>query len=395
MTLATIALTGRLCAADAAPSDWRLEFLADLNIPTGTPYSEVGRTPAAGTNLEDVRDVGARKASGDFGGISAIAFDEASGTLYALSDSSTPVVFRFRLAFVEGRLHLEPTQTLRLREADGTPLPVWSLDPEGLALSPHGTMFVASEGYVSRKPPVPPAILEFDLEGRLKRRLAIPEKYLPATADAARRGVRTNKGFESLTLSPDGARLYTAIEAPLEQDAGGCGPGEPCVVRVLEIALDVDPPRSVREFAYSLDVPGRPSGLREPAGAIGVSEMLALETGGLLAIERGFFNDLGSSASHRHVRISQVALEGATDILGSTTGSLDAAAKPVRTSPVLDLKDIVGQMNPAYRSLDNFEGICFGPRLGDGSRSVLLVSDNNFQGQQRTAFLLFRLTRGG
>ena len=41
------------------------------------------------------------------------------------------------------------------------------------------------------------------------------------------------------------------------------------------------------------------------------------------------------------------------------------------------------------RPLDNVEGMTFGPRLRDGRRTLLLVSDNNFAATQFTQFLLF------
>jgi hypothetical protein len=39
--------------------------------------------------------------------------------------------------------------------------------------------------------------------------------------------------------------------------------------------------------------------------------------------------------------------------------------------------------------LDNVEGMTFGPRLPDGRRSLILVSDNNFSPMAFTQFLLF------
>ena len=43
--------------------------------------------------------------------------------------------------------------------------------------------------------------------------------------------------------------------------------------------------------------------------------------------------------------------------------------------------------------LDNVEGMTFGPRLPDGRRSVVLVSDDNFAANQFTQFLLFAIDR--
>jgi 3-phytase len=65
--------------------------------------------------------------------------------------------------------------------------------------------------------------------------------------------------------------------------------------------------------------------------------------------------------------------------------------RPVQKELVLDLEDIVGELNPEFPTLDNFEGMCFGPRLPNGNRTLILVSDNNFRARQRTAFLVFEI----
>ena len=75
--------------------------------------------------------------------------------------------------------------------------------------------------------------------------------------------------------------------------------------------------------------------------------------------------------------------------------SLGVAAetyRPAKKTLLLNLRDIIPELHHEYRSLDNFEGMCLGPRLEDGSQTVILVSDNNFNHNQRTAFLAFRLT---
>jgi hypothetical protein len=45
-------------------------------------------------------------------------------------------------------------------------------------------------------------------------------------------------------------------------------------------------------------------------------------------------------------------------------------------------------------TLDNIEGITFGPRLRTGERTLILVSDNNFSAIQFTQFLAFAIRRG-
>jgi len=44
-------------------------------------------------------------------------------------------------------------------------------------------------------------------------------------------------------------------------------------------------------------------------------------------------------------------------------------------------------------TLDNVEGLEFGPVLPDGRRSLVLISDDNFSDSQKTQVLLFALDR--
>ncbi|MEP7252098.1 MAG: hypothetical protein ABI683_06950 [Ginsengibacter sp.] len=37
------------------------------------------------------------------------------------------------------------------------------------------------------------------------------------------------------------------------------------------------------------------------------------------------------------------------------------------------------------------EGVCFGPTLSNGHRTLIFVSDNNFVAAQKTQFLLFEI----
>ena len=51
---------------------------------------------------------------------------------------------------------------------------------------------------------------------------------------------------------------------------------------------------------------------------------------------------------------------------------------------MFDLKDLEIE-------LDNLEGMTVGPRLPDGSQSLLLISDDNFNDKQISQLFLFRL----
>ena len=70
--------------------------------------------------------------------------------------------------------------------------------------------------------------------------------------------------------------------------------------------------------------------------------------------------------------------------LAALSQALSQVTGPATKELVLDLDDL-------GIPLDNVEGMTFGPRLPDGRRSVVLVSDDNFAPAQFTQFLLLAI----
>jgi hypothetical protein len=106
---------------------------------------------------------------------------------------------------------------------------------------------------------------------------------------------------------------------------------------------------------------------------------LAIDNAGhFLSLERTFNPATGVS-----VKVFQIATGAATDVSGlAVLKGKQQRIRPVRKQLLLDLSQL-------GRSLENLEGITFGPRLVDGSQTLLMVSDNNFL-TPTTQFLLFR-----
>jgi hypothetical protein len=119
-----------------------------------------------------------------------------------------------------------------------------------------------------------------------------------------------------------------------------------------------------------------------PVGAIdnGLTELITVDTGGhFLSLERTY-GLLGGGA-----KVFQVATGAARDTSGIPSLKGDVSkVEAVKKKLVLDLSEL-----KIY--LDNLEGMALGPRLPDGTQSLLLVSDDNFSEAQITQFLLFRL----
>ncbi len=144
--------------------------------------------------------------------------------------------------------------------------------------------------------------------------------------------------------------------------------------RFLHYLIGYGPPVLISEYFYPIDP--------TPSGSISndLVELLAVDQGGhFLSLERSK-GSLGFNG-----RIFQMATGGATDTsrIASLKGSLNSI-KPIKKKLLLDLNEL-------GIPLDNLQGITLGPRLPDGTQSLLLVSDDNFNDEQVTQFLLFRL----
>jgi len=328
------------------------------------------------------------------GGLSALAYDRKSDRFYALSDDQSVYAparfYTLKLSLGNSGIQkVEVENVTFLKGEDGKTYPKNAIDTEGIALSPQRTLFISSEGVARNN--IPPSIQEFDLQtGRLRQKFSIPQRYIPdATGDRQQRGVQDNLGFEALTLNPTGStpasgepiRLFTATESALVQDRDPVqlderGNPKPQIIksRLLHYLISDRSPIILSEHLYQLSL--------APPGAQyhGLVELLAIDQGGhFLSVERSF------GLFGINIRIFQLATGAATDTsrIASLKGEL-RAVEPVKKRLLLDLKEL-------GISLDNLEGMAKGPRLPDGSQSLVLVSDDNFSDRQVTQFLLFRL----
>ena len=285
-----------------------------------------------------------------------------------------------------GALRVDTLDAVSLSMAPGDESP----DREGIALLPDGTFAVSAEG-TDRTPRRPPSINIYGKHGDFVRALRIPDTFVPEPNGAVTKGARGNAGFESLTLSPDGERLYTAAETALIQDGDAATFDAGARTRILEFAAKRDTFEPAREFAYDLEPVPKPS-FPPKAFINGLVELLAVDKATLLALERGYVENGESPAPGLvRIRLYRITLTGATDV--STLEALKGRPEvvPVKKTLLLDLSDVQGLSRELSPRLDNFEGMTFGPRLPDGRATLLLVSDDNFRADQRTWFLLFAI----
>jgi 3-phytase len=358
LPLAFILLLDAAVAQDAG-----LRLAGEFLIPSGTRLDSLGPSR--------------------FGGISGIATLPGGCELLAISDDDEDArMYRLRVRQDAKGLRVTPEQRIPLQHAEGAPA---RLDPEGIALTRSGTVLVSSEGFATQ-PRIPPSILEYTQEGRFIRQLPVPPRFAPNLRGRQTTGTRRNGGFESLTFSPGFTRLFTANELPLVQD----GPADAFItgnrVRILEYVADGERYRPARQFAYELTPLDRPKFDVGPS-LNGLVELLAVSETELLALERGFIQMRGVRVGVNRVRLFRISLEGATDVSAIDSLADLRDVRPVRKTLVQDFSTLPG-LSLRLINLENFEGLAW---IGEGAgedRSLLVVSDDNFNALQVSAFLV-------
>jgi len=336
-----------------------IEFIGQATLPTGLIFQKT-----------------------EIGGLSGITYDVRNNLYYAISDDrgqkATPRFYTFTIDLSKGKLtnnDVIPVGVTNLLNTSNQPFPPNTTDTEGIAITNQDTIFVSSEGDVDKL--INPFIKEFALaSGKTISTLPIPDKFLPDSQK--QKGIRNNLAFESLTITPNQKFLFTATENALIQDGPAAKSGVGTSSRILEYNLLTKQPE--REFLYQTE-PVTP--LFNPTGkfASGLPDLLALNNqGNFLSIERSF-TGLGFT-----VFLFEISLENATDIHNfDSIAKIDPdKIKPVEKKLLLDLRTL-------DVSLDNIEGLTLGAKLPDGQPSLILISDNNFNGLQQTQILAFKL----
>ena len=325
-----------------------------------------------------------------FGGISGLTSRSGGHELYGISDAQMGGrVYRFELTLPgndPGSMRVLPLTMFALAMSPGDERP----DHEGVALLPDGTFAVSAEG-TTRVPRQPPSVNIYGRHGDFVRRLLIPEKFVPEPTGQNTRGARGNAGFESLTLAPNGKRLFTAVETALIQDGESATFEGGARTRILEFDARHGTYEPGREFAYDIE-PIVATDFKAKSAFNGLVDMTALSATTLLTLERAFVED-GQDQSHNiaTIRIFKIDLSAATNIAALDSIKGHSEIVPVKKTLLLDLAAVANLSPELTPHLDNFEGMTFGPRLPDGRATLLLVSDDNFSEAQRTWFLMFAI----
>lgn len=345
------------------------------------------------------------------GGLSSIVWDPRSERLLALSDDRSEKaparLFRFKLSFdpkAGAMPQIQVESVLKLTDASGKPFPRTRLDPEGLALNEEGEVLVSSEGDARLDPRLPPEVLEFRTDGRLRRSWGLPAHFAPEASGDQKTGARNNMSLEALTKVPAMNTWYAAMESALVQDDAPADYVRASRARLVRFTRKTPDAAGEVDAEYVIAIDPLPAAQHPPAASpgdigfrsTGISDLVALDEHQLLALERTV-QEVKGSFQHQ-VRLYLLDLSGARNVVGQTSlKTLKpelADSELVRKKLLLDFDSLLPRLSESYRVIDNFEGVCFGPKLPNGNLSLIALADDNFSKSQRTQWLVFEVVPG-
>jgi hypothetical protein len=198
------------------------------------------------------------------------------------------------------------------------------------------------------------------------------------------RGPRHNLGLEGLSFTPSHDALWLGMESALTEDGPTATPTAGTVARFSKFDRDG---KLLGQYAYPVDpIQAVPTGKNADNG---VTEILALDQNRLLVLERSGVEGADGIWT-LYVRVYEAEVGNATDVAG-IAALAGADYRPMTKRLLLDLSKLPELGSAELPKIDNIEGVSFGPPLPNGHRSLVLVSDNNFNPDQITQFLAFEV----
>jgi|MDTG01.2.fsa_nt_gb hypothetical protein len=313
------------------------------------------------------------------GGISGIDYHE--GNYYLVCDQpSNPRIYKAEIPLINRSIDtVLLTEVIKLNKEEDfykkhTP------DLEGIRFDAEsGTMVVSAEGSIQNSKD--PSVFQISTEGEFISAYKIP-KYFEASGEQK---PRNNGVFEGIAESFDKSGYWVAMELPLEKD----GP-KPKIyptnspIRITKFNKESQSAES--QFTYKLD------GISKLPinwfAVNGVTEILEYAEDKFLVLERAYSAGYGSNGNT--VKIFDVDASKATNTLEMEDLEKNNYQKAEKRL-VFDFKSVKKFLTK--KTIDNIEGMTFGPDLPNGKKSLILVSDDNFSSfsEQITQFILLEL----
>ena len=327
-------------------------------------------------------------AAGNYSGI-ALLHDDIYAVVSDKSDSA--LYFNFRIQVNPKTGELEQVENLGFTERtdgtlnDGKPW-LWQekgFDHEAIVKFSDSTLVITSEGYCRLKEyPVLPTSANAP---KISYQQNLWESRWPSS------DFYPNYNFESLAFDSVRQYLWTISESTLRKDGQPATPQNGLANQLRLMRLDwgkmkedsnkeeyseqvssKKDSRYMMTYAYQMDQPSTHK--KADIYVMGVSELCALPDGQLLVLEREAFIPKIKIGAFCKCKLYQI------NPLNSEEFSLKE--KFSSDTPFLKKRLLVEWktgLSLSKRSFANYEGMCLGPKLEDGSQVVILLSDSQDQ----------------
>lgn len=325
------------------------------------------------------------------GGLSGIDYDRKNNLYYLICDDRSDInpsrYYTARINITQsGIFTVKFEDVTTLSGKNGTPFTsskinrVHAADPEAVRYNAHtGQLVWTNEGerYLKKDTVLQqPSITIMNKNGRFIDTFLLPRQLKIYDNE---RGVRQNGSLEGLTFTGNYKHLFVNVEEPLYEDGPTAGlQDSDAYIRIIKYRVNTRKP--VAQYAYRLQPIAHPA---TPATAFminGVSDILWIGKNRLLVVERSYSTGIQPCT----IRVFITDLSGSTDISGIISLREQSFKSPISKRLLMNMDDL-----GIYT--DNIEGVTFGPDLPNGHRTLIFVSDNNFDTEQRTQFLLFEV----
>jgi hypothetical protein len=254
------------------------------------------------------------------------------------------------------------------------------VDPEGIAVDPRDQSYWIGEEYG-------PSILHVDSKGMIITRL------VPQTLKLSEPGYevldvlpevllkrKTNRGFEGISISPDGKTLFAIMQSPLSDPSEQIGESSR---NVRLVVVDVSSaPKMLGMYLYQ----------NEEAKDVGAAEQDDIKIGDLAAISntRLLVAERSSSTAVEFRKVFAIELEDASKIVPRWTSS-----RPLEQMSDSELKKV--SVKPmAKREIVDLAALGYKHELVEGlaivdDQTLAVVNDNNFSSTESSELMLVRL----
>ncbi|WP_378187236.1 esterase-like activity of phytase family protein [Aquimarina sp. W85] len=307
------------------------------------------------------------------GGLSGIDYNPVTNKyIFVSDDSSAPRYYIASIDLVDKKIkNIHFDSIIYFQTNKGKKYDSLHFDLEGIRFFDAKNIIISSEGAIKHKKD--PFISIYSNLGNLKESYMLPPYFKPTSN--INNTPRHNGTLEAIAPTINKKGFWIAMELPLQEDGDQpnfYNAGAP----VRFTYFDTLTKRATKQFVYPLDkLEKDPKG---KFGVNGVTDILQLTSDSFLVLERSY--SVGYGIHGNTVRLYLTTTKNVTNTLDFVSLK-NATYNLAQKTLLFDFESVLSQLS--NQSIDNIEGITFGPKLKNGNQTLFLVSDNNFNSRSK------------